>query len=223
MSSRSSTSESRDRGFSMECRRNEGWHWSVNFVTTPSAPRPTRAHANTSGSSSREQRNTSPSAVTSSSPVTNVARPPKRFPPPWVAVAVAQIGKREITRLQLVVELPERHATLDGDGARVTVHRDDPVEVAQSQHAPVGAGDPGERVPGADDLDGLPRPLRPLDGFDDLELAGRGLDGRGTALLVSTPVAPAGPFTHRQHATPSRAPGGGRHPCRSGARSRGRR
>src|SRR5918994_982859 len=89
MPSRSSTRASSGRGFSIEWSRNAGSHWSVTFVMTPRAPRPTRAHANTSASSSREQRSTSPSAVTSSSSVTKVASPPKRLPPPWVAVAIA--------------------------------------------------------------------------------------------------------------------------------------
>src|SRR2546421_317426 len=87
ISSRSSTRASRGRGFSTECSRKSGSHWSVTFVTTPRAPRPTRAHANTSGSSSAEQRSTSPPAVTSSSAVTNVATPPKRQPAPATLTA----------------------------------------------------------------------------------------------------------------------------------------
>src|SRR2546421_4672251 len=98
ISSRSSTRASRGRGFSTDGRRKSGSHWSVTSVTTPRAPKPTRAHANPSGSSSAEQRNTSPPAVTSSSAVTNVASPPKRFPPPWVAVAIApEIDWRSIS------------------------------------------------------------------------------------------------------------------------------
>src|SRR5438093_1440529 len=109
MSSRSSMSESRGRGFSIECRRNDGWQWSVSFVTAPVTP-------------------------------------------------------------------------------------------AQTHHAAVGAGDAGEPVSGAHALDRLSRPLRPLHRLDDLELARGRLDGRGAALLVATPVAPAGPVAHRPRA-----------------------
>ena len=115
-------------------------------------------------------------------------------------VDITQVGQRQVTRLQLVVELPQRDATLDGDRARVAIHRDDPVEPAEPQHAAVGAGDAGERVSGAHDLDRLSGPLRPLHRLDDLELARGRLDGRGVALLVATPVAPAGPVAHRPRA-----------------------
>ena len=115
-------------------------------------------------------------------------------------VDVAQVGERQIARLQLVVQVPQRDAALDGGGARLAVHRDDPIEPAETQHPAVGAGDAGERVSGAHDLDRLSRPLRPLHRLDDLELARGRLDGRWAALLVATPVAPAGPVAHRPRA-----------------------
>ena len=59
------------------------------MVTTPSAPSPTTTPGNTSGSPARDQLRSSPSAVTSSSPETDVDRQPCRSPDPCVAVATA--------------------------------------------------------------------------------------------------------------------------------------
>ena len=76
-------------GCSTARRLNASTHWIVSVDTRPSAPSPTRAQANTSGSSSAEQATSEPSPVTSSRPASWVARPPKRAPVPWVAVATA--------------------------------------------------------------------------------------------------------------------------------------
>ena len=55
---------------------NSGSHCSVTWVTTPSAPSPTRAQAKISGSSVAEQRTTSPEPVTSSRPTIEAAIDP---------------------------------------------------------------------------------------------------------------------------------------------------
>jgi hypothetical protein len=62
---------------------------SVSSVTTPSAPTPTRAAANTSGFSVAEQFSTVPVPVTSVSASMKVARQPSLAPVPWVPVDMA--------------------------------------------------------------------------------------------------------------------------------------
>src|SRR5215470_9370416 len=68
---------------------NAGIVSSVSAVTMPSAPRPTTVPLSRPASPSRAAVTTSPSAVTSSRPDTEVARLPLASPEPWVAVAHA--------------------------------------------------------------------------------------------------------------------------------------
>src|SRR5215472_5300889 len=65
---------------------NDGTQRSVTAVTTPSAPSPTRAAANSSGRSDAEQVTSEPSARTRPSASTWVASPPSRAPVPCVPV-----------------------------------------------------------------------------------------------------------------------------------------
>ena len=68
---------------------NAGTHLSVIVDTTPSAPSPTRAAANTSGFSAREHVSAEPSPVTSSIASTNVESAPSFAPVPCVPVESA--------------------------------------------------------------------------------------------------------------------------------------
>ena len=82
---------SSDSPASLACSRKAGTHCSSTSVTTPSAPSPTRAAANTSGSVSAEQDIDDPSASTRVSPLTAAAMPWSRAPVPWVPVAMAPL------------------------------------------------------------------------------------------------------------------------------------
>ena len=87
--SRSASTASTRIGSSTTCRAKAGTTCRVTVDTMPSAPSPTRATRNTSGSSSAEQLTIEPSAVTSRSPTIWSARPVRRAPVPWVEVDVA--------------------------------------------------------------------------------------------------------------------------------------
>jgi hypothetical protein len=113
-----------------------------------------------------------------------------------LAVDVAEVLEGQPPGRELVVQLPQRDAGLDGDGAGLDVDLEHPVEPPEPQEPSVGARDVGERVPGPDDLHGLPGGRSPADGFDHLQLAGGILDRRRRAVLVPPPVAPA-VRTHR--------------------------
>ena len=76
-SSKSAITSSSGIAPSTACSTNAGSHCSVTAVSTPKAPSPTRAALNSSGRSVGEQGTTAPSAVTSWSARTWVARPPR--------------------------------------------------------------------------------------------------------------------------------------------------
>ena len=87
--SRSASAAVRVHGRSSACSAKAGTHRTVILVMIPSAPIPRRAASNTSGSDSREQVRTEPSAVTSWRPTTVAGRPGAAHPVPWVPVDTA--------------------------------------------------------------------------------------------------------------------------------------
>ncbi len=104
-------------------------------------------------------------------------------------VDVTEVGKGEAARGQLLVELLQRDAAFDRDGARLGVECHDAVQPVQPEEAAVRARDVGERVPGADDLDGLTGAPRSAHSLGDLELALGLLDRRRRTRLVGPSFA----------------------------------
>jgi hypothetical protein len=107
-------------------------------------------------------------------------------------VDVAQVLERQSPAVELVGQPVQGDPGLDGHpvvGSIVAEHAGVAPEVDEDA---VGAGDGGERVPGADGLDPLPVGRRLLDQIDQLTLGRRPPDlGRG-ARLVAPPVRPVG-------------------------------
>ena len=151
-SSRAITSDHRI-GSSRASSRNAGTTRNVTAVSTPSAPRPTRAASNRPGggcdrAAGRTQADTStrPSARTSSRPATWAAMPPTSRPVPWVPVWIApatvctwmspMLARREPARQQVGVEHPQRAAGLDGDQPGRRVHRPDAGQAAGRSSTP---------------------------------------------------------------------------------------
>ena len=161
--SRSASTASTRIGSSTTCRAKAGTTCRVTVDTMPSAPSPTRAPRNTSGSSSAEQLTIEPSAVDQPQPddLVGQAREAgagavgggRRGAGDRLVGDVTQVRHRQPSAVELEVELLEGDAGLDGHPVAVGVERQHPC-VAVERHQPArGEGDVGEAVTRADDLD----------------------------------------------------------------------
>ena len=198
--SKSASTSSTGIAFSMACKRNAGTHCRVTVDNMPSAPRPTRATSNTSGFSSAEHSTTEPSAVTSRSATIRLEMLPNLVPGAVrgggrragdrLVGDVAHVLEGEAASVELVTQLRQRDAGLHRDGVVRGIVRQHLAVVRHVDEVSVGAGDAGERMPGAHHLDA---PLVGRGLLHDLHELGLGrrplLRERGTD-LVPGPVLP---------------------------------
>jgi hypothetical protein len=112
-----------------------------------------------------------------------------------LAVHVSLVLEREPARRELLAQIVQRDAGLDGHVG--TVDGQDAAHLREVHQHAVRAGDVGERVPRAD----RPEPASPPHHARELVLVARALDPLGRAALLARPVGPG----LRHGATYSRA------------------
>ncbi len=172
---------------------------------SPSAPRPTRAASNSSGSCSAEHVDDGAVAEHESQRLHPGGQ--GREPHPGAVGArrdrpgdrlhrdVAEHLERQTPPGELVAEAPQRDTGLHGDQPARRVDGEDTVVVRQVHQVAVGAGDRRVAVPGADGLDGAALGGGPTDDVDELVLGAWPLPARRHRRLVATEVPPDGAAT----------------------------
>ena len=101
-----------------------------------------------------------------------------------LGIDISLVLERKAACRELRAQVADRDAGLDRDLVALDVQQ--AVHPREVDHHPIRAGDVGERVPGADDLD----PRRPGDSADQLGLVSWPLDALGRTALVARPVRP---------------------------------
>ena len=161
-SSKRSSASSQRIGASWAARVNSGSTRSVTEVRMPSAPRPIRASASTSGFSSASARSRVPSpgdhleagdlGAERGHPSSGPVGPGRDGTGDRLLVDVTHVVQRQAELLQGGVQLVQRRTGEHGDGHRVTVDADDTAQAVRAQQQAVGEGDVGEGVAGAGHL-----------------------------------------------------------------------